>query len=172
MRLASLFLTLPTRALTGQQVISSGRGRVDYGLKGDAPAASHWFFRSDSTTVRSGFRMRHGPAQVSWPRLCPQRYTGGTPAPGARIIHVNEYRIDHPVRKLGTRPAREPPPIHRPVAPGCRSESPKDDQLGPITIALAAARNDRLHDAPGRDHAGSYTARPSQMFIRKAKAVA
>ena len=29
--------------------------------------ASHWFFRSDSMAVRSGFRMRHGPAQVSWP---------------------------------------------------------------------------------------------------------
>ena len=36
--------------------------------------ASHWFFRSDSMAVRSGFRMRHGPAQVSWPRLRPQRY--------------------------------------------------------------------------------------------------
>jgi len=61
---------------------ASRRGRVDYGLEGDVPAASHWFFRSDSTTVRSGFRMRHGPAQVSWPRLCPQRYTGGTPRAG------------------------------------------------------------------------------------------
>ena len=30
------------------------------------------FSRSDSTTVRSGFRMRHGPAQVSWLRLRPQ----------------------------------------------------------------------------------------------------
>ena len=49
--------------------------------------------------------------------------TGGTPAPGARIIHVNEYRIDHLVRKLGTRPAREPSPIHQPVAPGCRRKS-------------------------------------------------
>src|SRR6266481_2585984 len=104
MRLASLFLTLPTRALTGQQVISSeGRGRVDYGLEGDAPAASHWFFRSDSTTVRSGFWMRHGPAQVSWPRLCPQRYTGGggRPPPGPRKTHVNDYRFVHPGGKRG-----------------------------------------------------------------------
>ena len=38
-------------------------------------------------------------------------------------LAVNEYRIDHPVRKLGTRPAREPSPIHRPVAPGCRRKS-------------------------------------------------
>ena len=67
------------------------------------------FSRSDSTTVRSGFRMRHGPAQVSWASA--RSDTGGTPAPGARIIDVNEYRIDHPVRKLGTRPAREPSPI-------------------------------------------------------------
>jgi hypothetical protein len=30
--------------------------------------------------VRSGFRMRHGPAQVSWPRLRPQRYGGNARA--------------------------------------------------------------------------------------------
>ena len=47
---------------------------------GDAPAASDWFFRSDSMAVRSGFRMRHGPAQVSWPRLRPQRDGGNARA--------------------------------------------------------------------------------------------
>jgi hypothetical protein len=30
---------------------------------------------------------------------------------------------------------------------------PKGDQLGPITVALNAARNNRRHDPPGGDHA-------------------
>ena len=56
-------------------------------------------------------------------RVSARSDTAGTPAPGVPIIHVNEYRIDHPVRKLGTRPAREPSPIHQPVAPECRRKS-------------------------------------------------
>ena len=56
-------------------------------------------------------------------RVSARSDTAGTPAPGVPIIHVNEYRIDHPVRKLGTRPAREPSPIHQPVASGCRRKS-------------------------------------------------
>ena len=40
-----------------------------------------------------------------------------------------------------------------------RPEPPKGDQLGPITIALNAARNDRCHDPPGRDHARGYAVR-------------
>ena len=32
-----------------------------------------------------------------------------------------------------------------------RSEPPKCDQLGPVAIALAATRNNRLHDPPGGD---------------------
>ena len=36
-------------------------------------------------------------------------------------------------------------------------EPPKRDQFGPITVALNAARNDRRHDPPGREHAGRET---------------
>jgi len=36
-------------------------------------------------------------------------------------------------------------------------EPPQCNQLGAITVALNAARNDRRHDPPGRDHAGRYT---------------
>src|SRR5882762_6164549 len=46
----------PYLTLSKVDSIISGRA-----LRGDAPAASHWFFRSDSMAVRSGFRMRHGP---------------------------------------------------------------------------------------------------------------
>ena len=34
-----------------------------------------------------------------------------------------------------------------------RPEPPKGDQLSPIAVVLAAAWNDRRHDAPGCDHA-------------------
>src|SRR6516165_10928326 len=82
-------------------------------------AASRWFFpqRQYDCALRVSDAARAGTGQLAAP---PPAAIGGKPAPGARIIDVNEYRIDHPVRKLGTRPTREPSPIRRPVAPGCR----------------------------------------------------
>jgi len=38
-----------------------------------------------------------------------------------------------------------------------RTEPPKGDQFGPITIALNAPRNDRRHDPPCSDHTGCDT---------------
>jgi hypothetical protein len=67
-------------------------------------------FRSDSRCA-PGFGCGTGRSR-SVGRVSARSDTAETPAPGARIIQVNEYRINHPVRKLGTRPAREPSPIH------------------------------------------------------------
>ena len=37
-------------------------------------------FSQRQSAVRSGFRMRYGPAQISWPHLRPQRYGGNARA--------------------------------------------------------------------------------------------
>jgi hypothetical protein len=96
--------------------------RVDYGLEGTPRRRATGFSAATVWLCAPGFGCGTG-RRRSAGRASARSDTGGTPAPGARTIHVNEYRIDHPVRKLGTRPAREPSPIHQPVAPGCRRKS-------------------------------------------------
>ena len=92
--------------------------RVGYGVEG-RPGCEQLVFLSDSRLCAPGFGCGAG-RRRSAARASARSDTAGTPAPGARIIHVNEYRVDHP---LGTHPAREPSPIDQPVAPGCRRKS-------------------------------------------------
>ena len=49
------------------------------GLEG-TPRLRATGFSQRQSAVRSGFRMRYGPAQVSWPHLRPQRYAGNARA--------------------------------------------------------------------------------------------
>jgi len=49
------------------------------GLEG-TPRLRATGFSQRQSAVRSGFRMRYGPAQVSWPHLRPQRYGGNARA--------------------------------------------------------------------------------------------
>ena len=70
------------------------------------------------------------------PRNDPPYPSGISPHQSA--IHRN-HRTGHIVRQVGRKEFDDLGAIvHRP-------EPPKGDQLGPITVALDAARNDRLH---------------------------